>query len=157
MPPTMRCAANGIVGSPKNTQKYMPPNAMNAPASIADTKHLPVAIPAFVTPMPSVLASVSAGESASGFIAATHFSSSVTESFASIPTSIHFGAPCPIFYEALAGEIASRFQHSVNFLNRLVHRRCRRAHKLELRWLDAEEHDTTTTAFELLEQKRNWE
>lgn len=63
----------------------------------------------------------------------------------------------PHFLRSARGEIASRFQHSVNFLNRLVHRRCRRAHKLELRWLDAEEHDTTTTAFELLEQKRNWE
>ena len=35
--------------------------------------------------------------------------------------------------------------------------KAQRAHKLELRRLDAEEHDTTTTAFELFEQKRNWE
>ena len=63
----------------------------------------------------------------------------------------------PHFLRSARGEIASRFQHSVNFLNRLVHRRCQRAHKLELRRLDAEEHDTTTTAFELFEQKRNWE
>ena len=58
MPPTMRCAANGMAGSPRNTAKYVAPNAMNAPASIAETKHRPASMPALPTPSASAFASV---------------------------------------------------------------------------------------------------
>ena len=56
-----------MVESPKNTMKYVAPKPMNAPASIADTKHFATPIFDFVTLMPSAFARVSAGESSSGF------------------------------------------------------------------------------------------
>ena len=65
MPPTMRWAANGTAESPRNTRKYVAPNAMNAPASIASTKHFAPAIPALPTASVSAFASISAGPSAS--------------------------------------------------------------------------------------------
>ncbi len=65
-PPTTRWAPKGSEVSPKNVQKYMAPKAMNAPASMADTKHLTVGRLAFVHPMVSAFASVAAGDKASG-------------------------------------------------------------------------------------------
>ena len=65
-PPTARCTANGTAGSPRNTQKYSAPNAMNAPASIADAKHFAFGMAALASPTFSAFSAISAGDSASG-------------------------------------------------------------------------------------------
>ena len=65
-PPTARCTANGMEGSPRNTQKYSAPNAMNAPASIADAKHFAFGMAALASPTFSAFSAISAGDSASG-------------------------------------------------------------------------------------------
>ena len=64
-PPTSRCTAKGSVASERNVQKNMPPNPMNAPASIAETKHLPIGRAAFAHAASSTRFSTSVGEKAS--------------------------------------------------------------------------------------------
>ena len=66
-PPTTRCTANGMLESLRKMQKYMPPNAMNAPANTDRTRSFDVAMVALPTPSASAFASTSAGDSASGF------------------------------------------------------------------------------------------